>query len=112
MSEAGDAALMVYCTCPDADTAALLADAAVAESLAACVNQIEGVVSVFQWQGKVERENEVLLIAKTTAARYAALEARWQALHPYELPEVIAVPIDTGSEPYLKWLRSSVTAAS
>ena len=101
--------LMVYCTCPGDATATVLADVAVAESQAACVNLVEGVTSVFQWQGKVEREQEVLLIAKTTAAAFSALEERWQALHPYELPEIIAVPIVKGSESSLSWIRESIS---
>lgn len=96
--------LVVLCTAPDAPTAARLAETLVAERLAACVNQLAGVESVYRWQGKVERSTEVLLLIKTPSVRYPALEARLKELHPYEVPEIIALPIEAGSAPYLKWL--------
>lgn len=100
---------MVYCTCPDRDSATALAEAAVAARLAACVNLLDGVRSVFLWQGNIDRADEVLLIAKTTAAGFSALEALWRARHPYELPEIVAVPLVTGSAAYLQWIHDSVT---
>ncbi len=103
-------ALMVYCTCPDPTTATLLAEAAVERGLAACVNQIDAVSSVFRWQGALGRERECLLLAKTTPDAYPALEALWIERHPYELPEVVAVPIAYASEAYLAWIESSVTS--
>lgn len=103
-------ALMVFCTCPDESVAERLADAAVAGRHAACVNRIDGVTSVFAWQGEISRERETLLVAKTTPAAFPALEACWQAQHPYELPEIIAVPVTTGSEAYLSWIESCVSS--
>ena len=64
--------------------------------------------SVYRWQGEIERQPECLIIAKTTKARFAELETRVRALHSYEVPEIVAVPIVTGSTPYLEWLASSV----
>ena len=105
-------AYIVLCTCPARDVAEELARAAVEQRLAACVNIIPGVASIYAWQGAIERAEEVLLLAKTRAASYAALEAMWRSRHPYELAEVIAVPIATGSEPYLQWISDATTRCS
>src|SRR5690606_12857243 len=102
-------ALLVLCTCPDADAALRLAEAAVEGRHAACVNIVGGMRSVYRWQGEVTGDDEVLLVAKTTAAAYAGLEALWQAAHPYELPEIVAVPIAQGSARYLAWLSDGVS---
>ena len=96
--------LIVFCTCPDAASANALALALVSEHLAACVNVLPGVRSTYRWQGKVERGDEVLLLVKTSADRLAALTARIQALHPAELPEVLAVEAVGGLAPYLDWV--------
>lgn len=96
--------LVCFCTCPDADTAARVADALVAERLAACVNVVPGLRSVYRWQGAVERSDETLLLIKTTRDRLEALVARVPALHPYELPEVIAVEVAGGLSTYLDWV--------
>lgn len=101
--------LIVLCTCPDHETAESLANEAVRQRLAACVNVITGVMSVYEWQGSIEREQEVLLMAKTSRDAYSALENLWQGLHPYELPEVIGVSIETGSEAYLQWIDRTVS---
>lgn len=100
---------MVLCTCTDGPPAARLAQALVEERLAACVNRLPGVVSSFRWQGRVEEEGETLLLIKSTEDRLEALTARITELHPYELPEVIAVPVLGGLDSYLDWLRDSVT---
>lgn len=96
--------LLCLCTCPDAACAATIAQALVEERLAACVSQLPGLQSVYRWQGKVEQAAEVLLLIKTTDDRLAALTARVQALHPYELPELIAVETSGGLAPYLAWV--------
>lgn len=100
-------ALLVLCTCPDHITAGKIATALVAERLAACVNRLPGVQSLFRWQGAVDSEVEELLLIKTTMAAWPALEARIRALHPYELPEVIGVPVAVGSGPYLEWISEA-----
>ena len=96
--------LIVYCTCPDTATADALAQALVSERLAACVNVTPGMRSTYRWQGRIERSDEVLLLIKTTRDRLDALIARVQALHPHELPEVIAVEAAGGLAPYLDWV--------
>jgi len=103
---------VVLVTAPDAEVGARIARALVAEGLAACVNLVPGVRSIYRWQGAVHDDAEVLLIAKTRAALVSALGDRVRALHPYELPEVIALPVATGSEPYLEWLRGAAEAGA
>lgn len=95
---------VVLSTCPDARTADTLATALVEERLAACVNVLPGVRSTYRWQGTIERDEEVLLLIKTTADRQDALIARLQALHPYELPEAVAVEAVGGLGAYLAWV--------
>ncbi|WP_133513111.1 divalent-cation tolerance protein CutA [Candidatus Thiosymbion oneisti] len=98
--------LLVFCTCPDEKTAAKIAEALVVERLAACVNRLPGLTSAYLWQGKVERDTETLLLIKTTNARFEALRMRLCALHPYELPEVIAIPVTKGLPAYLRWVTA------
>jgi periplasmic divalent cation tolerance protein len=100
--------LLCYCTCPDAASAQRLADALVNEALAACVNRVPGIQSTYRWQGKVITDGEELLLIKTTAERFDALKTRVLALHPYDLPEVIAVPVELAHAPYLDWVRDTV----
>jgi periplasmic divalent cation tolerance protein len=101
------AALIAYCTLPDADTALRIARALVDERFAACVNLVPGLRSIYRWQGDVHDDAEQLAIIKTTAGRFEAMRARLVELHPYECPEVIALPVDRGHTPYLDWLRAS-----
>jgi periplasmic divalent cation tolerance protein len=82
----------------------------VAERLAACVNVVPGARSVYWWEGKVEESDEALLIIKTERARYPALARRLQELHPYSVPEVLALPVDAGAPAYVAWVRASVGA--
>jgi periplasmic divalent cation tolerance protein len=89
---------------PDAATAEALAGALVETRLAACASLITGVHSVYRWQGKIERANEVTLTIKTTQRHYSALEAAIRAAHPYELPEIIALPVVAGLPSYLQWV--------
>jgi periplasmic divalent cation tolerance protein len=98
--------LLVCISCP-ADAAAALADALVEARLAACVNILPGVRSVYRWQGRVEQAEESLLLAKTGAGSYAALEAEVRRRHPYELPEIVAVRLSAGLPAYLQWVHDS-----
>lgn len=98
---------VVFCTCPDVETAERLAQCVVEERLAACVNLVPGLRSVYKWEGEIHRDSEVLLLIKTTAARLPALTERLVALHPYSVPEVIATPVIAGAEPYLAWVEST-----
>jgi periplasmic divalent cation tolerance protein len=105
-SEAVAAAVrVVLVTAPDAEVGARLARVVVEERLAACVNLVPGIRSIYRWAGAVQEGDEVLLVIKTREDRVAALSRRVHELHPYELPELIAVGILGGSERYLEWLR-------
>lgn len=101
--------IVVYVTAGSADEADRLARSLVDERLAACVNRIKSVQSVYRWQGNVEQSEEELLIIKTSRDRFAALEKRVRELHSYLVPEVIALPVIEGSGNYLKWLKEQVT---
>lgn len=103
-------ALVALCTCPNRETAETLARAAVEAGLAACVNVLPGVVSMYRWEGEVQRDEELLLVAKTTPDAVAALERCWSGLHPYELPEFVGVPVVSGSDGYLAWIEQSVSS--
>lgn len=96
--------LVVYCTCPDLATAERIAETLVDERLAACVNIIPGLTSIYRWQGQIQRDAELLLIIKTRNMLYPLLEARIRELHPYAVPEIIALPIQSGSAAYLNWI--------
>jgi periplasmic divalent cation tolerance protein len=85
-----------------------LAEKLVGENLAACVNLLAPVTSIYRWKGAVERSEEVLCVVKTTAKRYKALKKRIVELHSYDLPEVIALPVEAGHAPYLRWIADSV----
>ena len=99
---------IVLCTVPDEAAARQIASALVVERLAACVNIVPGVSSVYRWEGAVETASELLLIIKTTAAIYNQLQERIRVLHPYELPEVIAVALDQGLPEYFAWIKTSL----
>ena len=101
--------LLILCTCPDQTTAQNIANQLVDRALAACVNTLPGLTSVYQWQGKRETVQEHLLLIKTTDEAYQALEQAIIELHPYELPEVIAVPIVQGLNGYLQWIEQQTT---
>ena len=101
--------LVCFCTCPDADSASRLAETLVEERLAACVNALPGLRSVYRWQGAIEHADEVLLLIKTTRARLPALSARVVELHPHELPEVVAVEVAGGLSTYLDWVAEQAS---
>ncbi len=103
---------VVFCTCPDAAVAESLAGAVVQAGLAACATLLPGAVSIYRWQGRVERDSEALLMIKTTAARLPALTERLCELHPYDVPEVIAHPITAGHDSYLDWVRQCTTTTT
>jgi periplasmic divalent cation tolerance protein len=100
--------LVVLCTAPTAEVAAGLARALVEARLAACGNVLPGLRSIYRWQERVEDEPEVLLLLKTTRERFPALREELQRLHPYEVPEVLALPVESGSAAYLEWLQAQV----
>jgi len=104
--------LLAFCTCPDEAAAARIARALVDERLASCVNRLPGVRSTYRWQGAVHDDAEVLLLIKTTRGRLPALRERLPALHPYELPELIAVEVAGGLPAYLDWVAAGVAPAA
>jgi periplasmic divalent cation tolerance protein len=93
---------------PDENTAGQIADVLVSEKLAACVNIIPRILSVYRWNDAIEHDQELLLLIKTSATVWPSLEARILELHPYELPEIIAVPIQTGQADYTKWIKNNL----
>ncbi len=103
-------AVVILCTCPDQAIAERIAATVVDERLAACVNLAPGLVSFYRWEGQIQRDTELLLLIKTRADLYPALEARLRALHPYQTPEIIALPIQAGLAAYLDWIRDSTEA--
>lgn len=103
-----DHVIVALSTCPDEASARQLAQTLVSERLATCVNRVAGLTSTYFWDGRLQEGAEILLIIKSTAARQAELAARLKALHPYELPELVVLPVTGGNEPYLQWVRSGV----
>lgn len=99
--------LIIFVTTPNEDEARRIAETLVNERLAACVNIISGVESIYRWQGQIERDREFLLIIKSITGRYTALEQRVKELHSYTTPEVIAFKIERGSPSYLDWIHDS-----
>ena len=106
MSGNPDDAIVVFMTAANGEEAARLADMLVGAHLAACVQILAEMESVYRWEGKIERQAEILLLAKTTLGKFADLEREVRALHSYDTPEIIAVPVIAGSKPYLEWLVS------
>jgi periplasmic divalent cation tolerance protein len=104
----GTAYYIVFNTCPDQDSARRIAEALVERNLAACVNIVPELHSVYRWKGKRESADELLLIIKARAADYAGLEAAIRELHPYELPEIVAVSVETGLPAYLQWIEHDI----
>ena len=96
---------VVFCTCPDQATASRIADALVERQLCACVSLIPAITSIYLWQGKRESTREVLMLIKTRTSSYPALEKAVLSMHPYELPELIAIPVDKGLPGYLNWVE-------
>jgi len=105
-------AIIVFMTASNREEAGSLADMLVSRNLAACVQIMPQMESVYRWQGKIERQPEVLLIAKTLSSRFAEIEREVVKLHSYETPEVVAVPLTAGSRPYLDWLSASVASGA
>lgn len=100
---------LVLCTCPEDGSAERIAEALVDGRLAACVNIVKDLTSIYRWQGQRETASECLLLIKTRRDRYRELESAIAGLHPYEVPEVIALPLEAGLAAYLRWLDEQVT---
>lgn len=97
---------VILITVPNAEVGERLARALVEERLAACVNRIPGLISVYRWQGKIERDPEELLVVKTRQELVSAVSERVKTLHPYQVPEIIALPVKDGSAAYLEWVAA------
>ena len=106
-----ESARVVLCTCPDEATAERLARLLVEERLAACVNLLHPARSIYRWQDNVEIATETLMVIKTTATAWPALERRLAGAHPYEVPEIITLQVADGLPAYLEWIGSCVTAS-
>lgn len=110
MSAMSDSSVVVvFSTFPSADRAAEVARTLVTERLAACVNILGGVRSIYRWRGDLQEDAETLAVIKTTRQRFDSMKARLVELHPYEVPEVIALPVDAGHAPYLAWVADETT---
>ncbi|MBB3214744.1 periplasmic divalent cation tolerance protein [Herbaspirillum sp. Sphag1AN] len=104
-------AILVVTNVPSAELASAIATCLVEQGLAACVNILPAVQSVYRWQGKVEQAVEIPLLIKTTETRYGELQAAIRALHPYDIPEIIAINIDAGLPAYLNWIGAETVKA-
>jgi periplasmic divalent cation tolerance protein len=100
--------IVVLTTCPDEAAAARIGRDLVEAGLAACVSRVGPIHSIYRWQGAIQDEPEVLLVIKTVTTRYPELEMRLKSLHPYEVPEIITLPVAQGSAEYLAWLGAAV----
>jgi periplasmic divalent cation tolerance protein len=104
-------ALLALTTVPDAEVGYRIAKSLVEAGVAACVTVLAPAMSVYRWQGQIESAEERVMLIKTTAERYPDLEQTLRGMHPYELPEILAVPVEAGLEPYLAWIDDSVRAS-
>jgi periplasmic divalent cation tolerance protein len=102
--------IVVLCTAGSAGDAERIAEAMVEQGYAACVNVVPGVTSFYRWKGEVTRDAEWLMVMKTTTARFEALREALVEMHPYDVPEVVELPIERGHAPYLEWIDASVSA--
>lgn len=101
--------IVILCSCPNNKTARTIANKLIESRLAACISIIPGIESIYTWKNKIETSQEHLLLIKTTQTAYTKLEAAIKQWHPYECPEIIALPIQQGSPDYLQWLTDTVT---
>lgn len=111
VTDAANKYLLVLTNLPDRDAALELARTLVGKRLAACANVLDGCSSVYRWQGEVQTEREIPVLIKTRVDRFASLQQEILACHPYELPEIIAVPLEAGFQPYLDWVSAEVNTA-
>ncbi len=100
--------ITVFCTVPDEQTASTIARHLVEARLAACCNIIPGLRSIYIWEGSIQDDKELLLIIKSKASLFDQLQATIKSLHPYQVPEILALPVDSGNKEYLKWLDEHV----
>lgn len=101
--------LIIFCTIPDEDSALAISKALVSEKLAACCNIVRGLRSIYSWKETVHDDSELLLLIKSKTSAFEKLERRIIDLHPYQVPEILAVPVYKGNENYLKWIEENVS---
>jgi periplasmic divalent cation tolerance protein len=108
-SKGGDmsACIVIFCTVPSREVGVLIADSVVPDGLAACVNIVGGLMSIYRWRGEICRDEECLLIIKSRRKLFKKIKDRITSIHPYEVPEIVSLPIEDGHEPYLRWIRES-----
>ncbi len=97
---------LILCTCPNQNSAEIIAKHLVSQHLAACVNIMPGLTSIYEWQGEIETAQEHLLMIKSRQQQFVAIETAIKAIHPHQVPEIIAVAIEQGSAEYLNWINS------
>lgn len=103
-----DTYIVVFCTTPSAEISNQIANECIKKKIAACCNIIPGIRSIYEWEGKVEKSEEQLLMIKSTEDNFKALENTINEIHPYDVPEIISVKINNGNESYLKWINQSI----
>lgn len=108
-SKSSGKATLIYVTCPDIGMARKISIALIEEKLAACTNILPQMESHYRWKGRVHQDNEVVLIVKSAASKFSTIAERIRALHSYEIPCVLALPIEKGSPEYLNWIKSEVS---
>lgn len=108
MTEQASDAIVVFMTAANTEEASRIAELLVEKNLAACVQILPEMRSVYRWKGEIEKQPEILILAKTVKSKFSELEAEVRAVHSYETPEIVAAPITNGSTPYLEWLSASV----
>lgn len=99
---------LLYVTCPDAEVASTISRKLLENGFIACANILPGMESLYWWEGKITRSQEVVLILKTTLERQSQVMAQVEALHPYDTPCILAIPVEEGNEPYLRWLKGAL----
>lgn len=111
MAEKASDAIVVFITAGNVDEASRIAQLLVEKNLAACVQILPEMRSVYRWKGEIEKQPEILLLAKTMASKFSELERQVRAVHSYETPEIVATPLTNGSRPYLEWLSANVDSS-
>lgn len=104
-------AIVVFMTAANSDEASRIAELLIDKNLAACVQILPEIQSVYRWKGEIERQSEILILAKTVQSKFSELETQVRAVHSYETPEIVATPLTNGSKPYLEWLSANVDSS-
>ena len=111
MPEEASDAIVVFMTAANFEEASRIAELLIDKNLAACVQILPEMQSVYRWKGEIEKQSEILILAKTVRSKFSELETQVRAVHSYETPEIVATPLTTGSKPYLEWLSANVDSS-